>query len=117
MGIYRYSKFDPNDLLNLDKDELMDELHGERVDSLGGLLHKGWLYKKELASGITNEDIDGLYNKAVKHGASGGKLLGAGGAGFLLFYTNNHKYLEKHLECKALPFSIDREGTKLIYYE
>ena len=97
-------------------DELRDVLHNESVDSLGGLLHKGWLYKKELASGISNEDIDGLYNKAAEHGASGGKLLGAGGAGFLLFYTNNHESLKKNLGCRALPFSIDREGTKIIFY-
>lgn len=98
-------------------DELRDVLHKDSVDSLGALLHKGWLYKKELASGISNEDIDGLYNKAVKHGASGGKLLGAGGTGFLLIYTDKHESLKKHLGCKVLPFSIDREGTKIIFYE
>ena len=98
-------------------DELRDVLSKENAGSLGGLLHKGWLYKKELASGISNEDIDGLYNKAAEHGASGGKLLGAGGTGFLLFYADKHDSLKKHLGCRALPFSIDREGTKIIFYE
>lgn len=98
-------------------DELRDVLSKENAGSLGAFLHKGWLYKKELASGISNEDIDDLYNKAAEHGASGGKLLGAGGAGFLLFYANNHESLKKHLGCKVLPFNIDREGTKIIFYE
>ncbi len=98
-------------------DELRDALQKESVDSLGDLLHKGWLHKKELASGISNGDIDSLYNKAVGYGACGGKLLGAGGAGFLLFYANRHDILKKHLGCKALPFNIDREGTKIIFYE
>ena len=98
-------------------DELRDALNKENAGSLGGLLHKGWVYKKELASGISNVDIDGLYNKAMKHGASGGKLLGAGGTGFLLIYTDKHESLKKHLGCKALPFNIDREGTKIIFYE
>ena len=98
-------------------DELRDVLNKENADPLGALLHKGWLYKKELAGGISNEGIDGLYNKALEHGATGGKLLGAGGAGFLLFYSNNHESLKKHLGCKVLPFSIDREGAKIIFYE
>jgi D-glycero-alpha-D-manno-heptose-7-phosphate kinase len=98
-------------------DELRDALNGENVDSLGGLLHQGWLYKKELAIGISNKNIDALYDKAIEHGASGGKLLGAGGSGFLLFYTDKHDGLKKHLGCKVLPFNIDREGTKIIFYE
>jgi len=98
-------------------DELRDALHNEDINSLGGLLYRGWLYKKELASGISNEEIDRLYNKAMEHGASGGKLLGAGGAGFLLIYKNKNVSLKKHLGCKVLPFNIDREGTKIIFYE
>ena len=53
----------------------------------------------------------------MKHGASGGKLLGAGGTGFLLIYADKHESLKEHLGCKVLPFSIDREGAKIIFYE
>lgn len=98
-------------------DEFMDVLYKGEVDYIGSLLHKGWLYKKELASGISNEGIDTLYSKALEHGATGGKLLGAGGAGFLLFYSTDNEKLQKHFQYKILPFNIDREGTKIIFYE
>lgn len=97
--------------------ELKESLQEEKIDDIIDILQKGWLYKKELASGISNEDIDKLYEKAIKHGADGGKLLGAGGTGFLLIYSNGHEVLKKQLNCKVLPFNIDREGTKIIFYE
>lgn len=98
-------------------DELREALHDEKIDVVGNALHRGWLYKKELASGISNGNIDALYNRAIKAGANGGKLLGAGGSGFLLLHSENHNALIKHLGCRALPFSIDREGAKIIFYE
>lgn len=98
-------------------DDLRGALHDEKIEAIGDILHKGWIYKKELASGITNDDIDSLYDKAVKYGATGGKLLGAGGTGFLLVYSNDQENLQKHLGCRMLPFVMDREGTKIIFYE
>lgn len=98
-------------------DELKEALHKGKINSTGDILHKGWLYKKELSNGISNEAIDNLYNKFMKYGAVGGKLLGAGGTGFLLIHSENHDELRKHSGCKVLPFSIDREGTKIIFYE
>lgn len=56
------------------------------IDGVGKLLHRGWLHKRELASGITNPQIDDLYQMARAHGAIGGKITGAGGGGFLLLY-------------------------------
>jgi D-glycero-alpha-D-manno-heptose-7-phosphate kinase len=56
------------------------------LDAMGEALHTGWMYKKELAQGITNERIEHYYQLARNNGARGGKLLGAGGSGFLLFY-------------------------------
>ncbi len=113
---------DKDKFQNLEKMvELAEELRGvlqeENINAVGDILHKGWIYKKELASGISNEEIDNLYDKAMKCGAAGGKLLGAGGTGFLLIYSEDHKALGKHFGCKALPFSIDREGAKVIFYE
>lgn len=98
-------------------DELKDILQKEMLGKMGGLLHKGWLCKKELASGISNEGIDSIYDRALKNGAVGGKLLGAGGNGFLLLYSQNHERLKKILRYEVLTFSLDRDGTKVIFYE
>lgn len=98
-------------------DELYEKLCSENTDDIGTLLHKGWILKKQLASGISNSGIDILYDKALKKGASGGKLLGAGGNGFLLLYSEDQTALMNSMGCKVLPFKIDREGTKIIYYE
>ncbi|OPY89499.1 MAG: D-glycero-alpha-D-manno-heptose 7-phosphate kinase [Syntrophaceae bacterium PtaU1.Bin231] len=97
--------------------ELRDRLQSGDPDALGDILHQGWLCKKELAGGISNGRIDGLYEKALANGAKGGKLLGAGGAGFLLLFAPDHRKLKKALGLRVLPFRIDREGTKIIFYE
>lgn len=98
-------------------DELKDVLREGKIDELGAALHNGWLNKKEIASGISDKNIDNLYDKFLKHGAVGGKLLGAGGTGFLLIYSENHDFLKKNLGCRILPLNIDREGTKIIFYD
>jgi len=98
-------------------DELKELLNKGKISGVGGILHKGWIYKKELASRISNDCIDGLYERAVKHGAAGGKLLGAGVTGFLLLYSERHDALVKHLGCRVLPFNIEKEGTKILFYE
>ncbi len=98
-------------------DELRDALLAEHIDAVGALLHRGWALKRELANGITNSEIDALYNRALQFGAVGGKLLGAGGTGFLLLCAADHDALGRGLNCRALPLQIDREGTKLIFYD
>lgn len=98
-------------------DELRDLFQKRKVSALGDLLHKGWLYKKELATGISNERIETLYSKALENGAEGGKLLGAGGDGFLLICAKNHEILRKAMGCRVLQFKLDRDGTKIIFYE
>mgnify|MGYP001196551100 FL=1 len=61
------------------------------LDDFGRLLHETWMQKKELSSTISNNKIDQLYSQFIKNGALGGKLLGAGGGGFLLLYIKNTK--------------------------
>lgn len=97
--------------------ELRDRLQGGDPEAIGDILHRGWLCKKELAGGISNGRIDGLYAKALDSGARGGKLLGAGAAGFMLLHAADHRKLKKALGLRVLPFRIDREGTKIIFYE
>ena len=87
------------------------------INVFGEILHEGWQLKKELASGITNPEIDELYTKALQAGAIGGKLLGAGSGGFLLFYCPAEKkaLLNVTLGLRQLPFAFDYDGTSVIY--
>ena len=64
-------------------------LKGENLNDFGKLLHESWLEKKNLSSAISNSSIDEIYNIAIKNGALGGKLLGAGGGGFFLMVSYN----------------------------
>lgn len=97
--------------------ELRKMMEIGEMDSVGRILHEGWLLKKSLATGISNTTVDKLYAKFRRYNATGGKLLGAGGTGFLLFYSEDHAYLQKYMGLRMLPFHMDREGTKAIYYE
>ncbi len=99
--------------------DLKRELQNNNIDCFGEILHSGWLYKKELASGISNERIDHFYDIGLKNGASGGKLLGAGGGGFLLFYVkkeNQEKLRNAMSELEEFSFRFDEAGTSIIYY-
>lgn len=97
---------------------LKKELEKGNIDCLGDYLHQNWILKRQLASKITNPDIDYIYNKARKLGALGGKILGAGGGGFFLFYCPIVKQpnLIKNLGLKSLPVLFDDEGSKVINY-
>ena len=105
-------------MVQLAKD-LKQELLHNNIDAMGEILHQGWMYKKELAGSISNEFINHYYDLAMKNGASGGKLLGAGGGGFLLFYVKeeNHQRLRYAMrELKELPFKFDNKGSTIIHY-
>ena len=94
--------------------KLKKELECNNVDALGEILHESWLLKKTLASGISNPKIDEWYEIARANGAIGGKLLGAGGGGFLLFYVPKEKQkqvIESLSELKELKFNFDHQGT------
>lgn len=100
--------------------ELRDSLHNNDITRFGEILHKGWLLKKSLTSSISNEKINALYDKAINNGALGGKILGAGGGGFLLLYCEKEKQekLRKALkDLQELRFSFDNAGSKYIYIE
>ncbi len=80
-------------------------------------MHEHWQYKKERSKFMTNNKIDHLYNIAINNGALGGKLIGAGGGGFLMFYSENISLIEKkffNFGFKKLNFDFDFEGTKII---
>lgn len=84
----------------------------------GRLLHENWMLKKTLASGISDTYIDRLYNTALENGAEGGKIMGAGGGGFLLFFADPSKHqqiIDSLPELKVDNFSFNMEGSKIIY--
>lgn len=88
------------------------------INSLGELLDKNWKLKKQLASGISDTEIDSLYNHGIKAGATGGKLLGAGNGGFIMFYAPPEKHLEIIKAMKGLkkvPFNFDNTGSKIVF--
>ncbi len=99
-------------------DELHRELTAENIDAMGPLLHANWELKRSLASGITNPLIDEAYGQAMNAGAAGGKLLGAGGGGFLLFYVPEHRHSAVKNALKRLrymEFGFSHTGSAVIY--
>ncbi len=100
-------------------EELRDALaRGDDLSQVGHVLHKGWLHKRELAGGITNPEIDACYARARKAGALGGKILGAGGGGFLLLYADagHHPRIEAELsELRSIRFGFEPQGSKIIF--
>lgn len=97
--------------------DLRRELQNNNIDAMGEILHENWILKKTLASGISNPAIDEAYNKAINGGAVGGKLLGAGGGGFLLFYVpeENQENVRKAIGLPQMPVAFDRQGSAVIY--
>lgn len=97
--------------------KLKEELQNNNVDAMGELLHRNWMLKKSLASGITNPLIDETYDKAMEAGATGGKLLGAGGAGFMIFYVpeEKHEAIRKALShLREMDFEMDNSGASIV---
>jgi len=89
------------------------------LDDFGRLLHESWMLKRSTGSKISTGQIDRIYDRALKAGALGGKLLGAGGGGFVLLYVPKEKQeaVRKELnELLLVPFKFEEEGTSVIYY-
>jgi D-glycero-alpha-D-manno-heptose-7-phosphate kinase len=102
-------------------DHALNILVDERTDvlELGRLLHQSWLLKRELADSVSNPKIDEIYEAGRAAGAIGGKLLGAGGGGFMVFLVEPQKAEAVRARLKNLinvTFSIDNEGSKIVLY-
>lgn len=100
--------------------ELAEELAAGRIDAVGEAMHAGWLEKRKLASGITSSQIDRWYEAGLAAGATGGKLLGAGGGGFLLFYCQpeHQDALRGALApLREVSFALESQGTRVLYVE
>jgi D-glycero-alpha-D-manno-heptose-7-phosphate kinase len=99
-------------------DELRQALEKNAVDSFGEILHQGWLMKAGVAAGITNDMIESSYRLGREAGAEGGKLLGAGGGGFLLLYCHESKQAQVRTalaRLREMPFRMSSEGTRLLF--
>lgn len=105
--------------LLVDKAEaILTEKHSD-LDDFGRLLDYTWQLKRKTGNAVTNHNIDSIYSAGLKAGALGGKLLGAGGGGFLLFYVPIDKQPNVREAMKDLlyiPFQFENGGTRVIYY-
>lgn len=100
--------------------QMRDALVTNDLDGFGEMLHEGWMEKRKLASGISTSDIDEWYDIARKNGALGGKVLGAGGGGFLLLYAPQERFpaiLHALPQLRPVPFKLEPQGSKIIYVE
>jgi D-glycero-alpha-D-manno-heptose-7-phosphate kinase len=102
-------------------DEAISILNGSSLDitDFGRLMHETWMIKRGLTNKITTPQIDKIYETAIKAGALGGKLLGAGGGGFILFFVapeDQPKVKERLKDLLYVPFSFESLGSQIIYY-
>ena len=88
-------------------------------ESFAIMLDEAWKKKKTITSGISNGEIDTLYQKALEAGAKGGKLLGAGGGGFILLYCDEQyqSQVRQALGLKEVDFELAPYGSQVVYFE
>ena len=101
-----------------DAQAILEDKHSDFND-FGRLLDHTWRLKRKTGGKISNGSIDELYERGLKAGALGGKLLGAGGGGFLLFYIEPDKketLLKEFDDLMQVPFQFENEGTSMVYY-
>ncbi|WP_460986440.1 GHMP family kinase ATP-binding protein [Sphingobium sp. TomTYG75] len=99
---------------------LRDALHQGDLHSFGEILHENWELKKTMARGVSNAGIDAAYELARAAGATGGKILGAGAGGFLIFYAqeDRHEAIAKALApMRRIDFSFEDAGSQIIFAE
>jgi D-glycero-alpha-D-manno-heptose-7-phosphate kinase len=95
-------------------------VNDDKIEEFGKLLHESWQLKRQLAQGITNPTIDEIYQTAMEAGALGGKVLGAGGGGFMLFFVpaeHQSRVRERLSKLVKVPFRFEHSGTRIILNE
>jgi D-glycero-alpha-D-manno-heptose-7-phosphate kinase len=115
------ARLDTLDTLKAQTREIFDALTSptqEGMNRVGRVLDAGWRHKRKLTEKISNSEIDDLYERALDAGATGGKIAGAGGGGFLLLFCppDRQSAVRQALaHLKELPFALERDGTKVIF--
>lgn len=92
----------------------------KNLDDFGEIMAENWLLKRSLSNKISSSHLDDIYDKARNSGALGGKLMGAGGGGFFLFYVPKEKQEQVRIalaDFMEVPFSFTEEGAKIIFQE
>lgn len=100
--------------------ELKAELESGSVDNFGAILDENWRLKAQLSNGITDPQIDDWYQRGLHAGASGGKLLGAGNGGFMMFFAppDRHAAIKAALQdLQPVRFGFDRNGAQIVFYQ
>ncbi len=100
--------------------DLKRELESGQLDAVGALLDENWRLKAQLTAGISDAEIDGWYATGLAHGALGGKLLGAGNGGFLMFHAPAERHAEIASELPGLQpvkFHFDRNGAQIVFFQ
>ena len=90
------------------------------IEELGRLLHESWLHKRSLSNMVSTPEIDHLYEEALRVGAVGGKILGAGGGGFLLLFVKpdqQQKVRERLKHLVHVPFRFENSGSRVVLYQ
>ena len=98
--------------------EMARQIENNSISGLGEILDENWKLKRALASGVTTEQIDEWYERGIRAGASGGKLLGAGSGGFLMFFAHSKshsKIISALPELKPVRFGFERTGSAIIF--
>ena len=98
--------------------DLREEFQRNNISNFGNILHENWLLKKSIAEAISNPQIDAWYDRARNAGAGGGKLLGAGSGGFMLFHApvENHESIRFALsDLREVKFGFEPQGSRIIF--
>jgi D-glycero-alpha-D-manno-heptose-7-phosphate kinase len=100
--------------------ELKNELESDSIQNFGQILHENWMLKSQLTKGITDNQIDGWYQVGLKNGALGGKLLGAGNGGFIMFFAppeTHSKICTALSDLQNVKFKFENSGSQIVFYQ
>jgi D-glycero-alpha-D-manno-heptose-7-phosphate kinase len=100
--------------------EMKTELESGSLDNFGAILDENWRLKSQLSAGITDSQIDAWYATGIQHGAKGGKLLGAGNGGFMMFFAppdRHHSITTALAELELVKFRFEQNGAQIVFYQ
>jgi D-glycero-alpha-D-manno-heptose-7-phosphate kinase len=100
--------------------DLKSELESNSIINFGNILHENWILKSQLTNGITDNQIDSWYNEGLRNGATGGKILGAGNGGFIMFFAppETHTKITKALSfLQKVSIKFENSGSQIVFFQ